>query len=327
MNQSHSQLCTFISKAQAVHGSVYDYQHVEYVNTHTPVTIMCSSHGAFLVRPVKHISGKQGCPRCSKLNRVLNDTRFHSLEQIIEDAQSIHAAKYHYVRLDQHNSEYITTNDTLTIECSVHGQFSQTINKHLYIKTGCPKCATARTAKTRAKTLDQFVLDSTAVHGSLYGYDHARYQSAHQYITVTCPTHGNFSITPANHILQQQGCNKCAASQPERIMMQACIDAGVDAVAQYKPNGCVSPMTGSQLRFDLYIASHNLLIEYDGIYHYQPIDHGVGCEAALHKLERQQLYDHTKTQYAAANDIRLVRIPYFSPIPVYQHVTQLLRTT
>lgn len=55
---------TFISKAKEVHGNKYNYEHVHYVNTHTPVEIICPIHGSFWKMPYKHNSDKQGCPQC-----------------------------------------------------------------------------------------------------------------------------------------------------------------------------------------------------------------------------------------------------------------------
>lgn len=56
----------FISKAVTVHGNKYDYSAVEYVDTHTKVTIKCNTHGEFKQTPNSHISGEQGCPLCGE---------------------------------------------------------------------------------------------------------------------------------------------------------------------------------------------------------------------------------------------------------------------
>ncbi len=55
----------FIEDATQLHGDIYDYSEVEYVNTHTPVTIICKSCGCkFLQQPANHLCGN-GCPECS----------------------------------------------------------------------------------------------------------------------------------------------------------------------------------------------------------------------------------------------------------------------
>ena len=56
----------FIEESIKVHGNKYDYSKVEYKNNKTPVCIICPKHGEFWMTPNKHISSKQGCPKCSE---------------------------------------------------------------------------------------------------------------------------------------------------------------------------------------------------------------------------------------------------------------------
>lgn len=81
----------FITKAKQVHGDKYDYSRVLYVDSITPVCIVCPDHGEFKQRPAMHLSGK-GCPGCAneKVRRALSDTR----ETFIEKARKVHGNKY-----------------------------------------------------------------------------------------------------------------------------------------------------------------------------------------------------------------------------------------
>ena len=54
----------FINKAIIIHGSIYDYSLVNYVNARTKVQIICKTHGIFEQRPDDHLHHK-GCPICS----------------------------------------------------------------------------------------------------------------------------------------------------------------------------------------------------------------------------------------------------------------------
>lgn len=54
----------FIEEAKKVHGELYEYHKVEYVNTNSKVCIVCKIHGDFWQTPSSHIRGK-GCPYCS----------------------------------------------------------------------------------------------------------------------------------------------------------------------------------------------------------------------------------------------------------------------
>lgn len=53
----------FILDAKKIHGDLYDYSMVEYVNAKTPVKIICKTHGIFEQKPNYHLCGN-GCPKC-----------------------------------------------------------------------------------------------------------------------------------------------------------------------------------------------------------------------------------------------------------------------
>lgn len=61
-----------------------------------------------------------------------------------------------------------------------------------------------------------------------------------------------------------------------------------------------------RLRFDFYIPSVNILIEYDGIQHFEPIEYFGGEEHYI----RQVANDKIKNQYCLDHNIQLIRIPY-----------------
>ena len=54
----------FIEEATKVHGGLYEYHKVDYVNGKTKVCIVCPIHGDFWQSPTNHLKGK-GCPYCS----------------------------------------------------------------------------------------------------------------------------------------------------------------------------------------------------------------------------------------------------------------------
>lgn len=56
----------FIRRAIEAHGNKYDYSKVIYINSYTPVEIICPLHGPFWQNPSSHISRRHpnGCPVC-----------------------------------------------------------------------------------------------------------------------------------------------------------------------------------------------------------------------------------------------------------------------
>lgn len=313
----------FIDQASKIHNGAYLYDKVKLVNTHTPVIITCPVHGDFLKRPVKHISAKEGCPECSKKAKVSSRCKFTNFDEIVEAASTVHQFEYQYHKVVSSN-QYITTNDTLVINCPIHGAFEQTINKHIYQKTGCPQCFVDRNARKRTKTTEQFIKDSIQVHGDLYDYTDTVYYGAHKPVQIKCKQHGIFEITPANHILKQQGCNLCHTSGPELIIHQMLTENNINFVHQYSTDQCVSPFTGRPLKFDFFLPDHRIIIEYDGIYHYEAIDHGLGPQDASDRLNRQQYHDSVKDSYAELMGYKMIRIPYFDDINIRDRLDAIL---
>ena len=55
----------FIKKAKKVHGDKYNYSLVNYINSKTPIKIVCPIHGIFEQTPNNHLKGS-GCPHCPR---------------------------------------------------------------------------------------------------------------------------------------------------------------------------------------------------------------------------------------------------------------------
>jgi len=61
----------------------------------------------------------------------------------------------------------------------------------------------------KQKTTAVFIEDAISVHGNEYTYNSAVYNGVKINLLVTCRTHGDFSVTPSNH-LAGRGCPLCA---------------------------------------------------------------------------------------------------------------------
>jgi len=59
----------FIARARKVHGGLYRYGWVKYVNRRTKVSITCLKHGLFEQRPNDHTDG-HGCLECANIHNT-----------------------------------------------------------------------------------------------------------------------------------------------------------------------------------------------------------------------------------------------------------------
>lgn len=125
----------FLLEAKLRHpNSGYKYDSTTYVNTHTPMRIICPIHGEFWVTPKSHLLYE--CKKCSYLKRAKNYTL--TTEEFINKAKQKHGNKYDYSK-----SIYVGTKIPLIIICPKHGEFLQQPNMHL-CGEGCPKCNSSK---------------------------------------------------------------------------------------------------------------------------------------------------------------------------------------
>lgn len=68
-------------------------------------------------------------------------------------------------------------------------------------------------------------------------------------------------------------------------------------------------------RFDFYLLSLKTIIEYNGIQHYQPVEHFGGQE----EFQKRQLYDKIKTKWCQNNKIKEIIIKYNEDVTVRLH--------
>lgn len=190
----------FISKANEIHGSKYDYRLVEYKNNSIKVKVVCKEHGIFLQTPRDHLTGR-GCVPCS-LERKSSSQRM-SGEDFLLKAVEVHGRKYDYSMV-----VFLNNKSRIWIICSEHGGFEQTLSLHLS-GSGCPQCGFQRRAQTHLSSTSDFIISATKKHGNRYSYDFSDYVSAMTPIKIICRKHGAFMQKPSDH-LDGHGCAKCA---------------------------------------------------------------------------------------------------------------------
>lgn len=126
-------------------------------------------------------------------------------EQFIIKAKSVHYDRYDYSKVN-----YVNNRTKVSIICFKHGEFKQTPDSHMR-GSGCPYCA-----HNIASSTSKFIDKAISVHRNKYLYDLTNYVKAHAKVIITCPEHGAFSITPANH-LQGHGCPVCSGDKNNTI--------------------------------------------------------------------------------------------------------------
>lgn len=122
-----------------------------------------------------------------------------NIKEFIARGNIIHNDKYDYSKVNFENNK-----DKICIICPEHGEFYQSVDKHIYRKQGCPKCA----HPNANMTTEEFIEKAKRMHGDKYDYSNVEYRKMSDKVCIICPEHGEFWQTPKEH-LNGHGCSKC----------------------------------------------------------------------------------------------------------------------
>lgn len=180
----------FIERSREIHGNTYDYTNTIFNGTKKSVNILCPNHGSFTQLGINHLRG-MGCLQCGiDGGRLTRDT-------FIERATVVHGDRYDYS-----NVEITGADNKVSIVCSTHGVFFQRAADHMAGR-GCSLCN-----ERQQLSKEQFVKRANEKHSLKYLYDEVVYKNVTTKVLITCPTHGNFTQTPKDH-MRGDGCPTC----------------------------------------------------------------------------------------------------------------------
>ena len=106
-----------------------------------------------------------------------------------------------------------------------------------------------------------------------------------------------------------QSCPDCRmVSIGEEKIKQILKELNITFLTQYKIKECKDIFC---LPFDFYLPNYNILIEYDGLGHYEVSNRETSWRTK-ENVELTQKHDNIKTQYCKDNNIKFIRIPYYN---------------
>ena len=287
---------TFLKQAEDIHQGKYDYSKVEWKNTSSPITIICSIHGEFSQVPQNHIRLKCGCRKCGREITKSKLSKYNT-EYFVENAIKMHGDKYSYV-----NSKCFNATDKVDIECTIHGVFPQPANQHLQ-GHGCPKCNFDQMASDRSMGKENFIIRSKELFGDKFDYSKVEYNNGQTNVILKCKTHGEFKVRPNAHLSKKSGCPICNESKLERELASILEKQNVKYERQKK-----FKWLGKQ-SLDFYLPEYNLAIECQGIQHFKPVDFaGKGQEWANKAFEDIKKRDDIKLKKCSAHNIEMIYV-------------------
>lgn len=121
-----------------------------------------------------------------------------------------------------------------------------------------------------------------------------------------------------NNFINGTRCAACKESVGEANIRRFLTENDITFESQKSFKGLVLV---KPLSYDFYLPNHNVLIEFQGVQHYQPVDLFGGEEG----FKKQRIKDELKRRYAKENGLKLIEIPY--TYNNYKKVKRLLETT
>ncbi len=214
----------FIDKSKKLFPRRYDYNATVFDGTTKEVTIICKKkgHGAFTQLAGNHLTGREGCHKCARLNAGRPEEQSSVSARTAQRGSELiarrisqkeferRARKKHKNRYDLSEAVYETQSDPVRVICKSHGPF-QIAPHNLWRGGNCPKCAKAEAGNAHRLNPIVFLERARLKHGNKYDLSQVKYTVAKAKIKPICKIHGPFTVLPAN-FLRGTGCPKCASS-------------------------------------------------------------------------------------------------------------------
>lgn len=307
----------FVAKAMKVHNGFFSYEKTEYKGANKKVVVTCPIHGDFEVKANNHLMG-MNCAKCTSEGIVHKITplpqKNPSTKKLTRDAFLIKAREIHGWKYDYAKTEYKNGREKVIVTCPEHGDFQISPYKHLS-GVGCPSCA-----KNKPLTTEEFIKKARNIHGLNYSYEKSEYVSTHNPVIITCPIHGDFQQSPANHF-RGQGCPQCTQSRMEEEISILLEKNGIVFEAEKTFDWLKDKKS---MYLDFYLPEYQIGIECQGLQHFEPLSIFGGQE----KFENAKRRDTLKKQLCINHGLTLLYYANYErefPYIVYTKKNELLK--
>ena len=200
----------------------------------------CEKHGYFKTKPAQLLTNCC-CKECNREKK---------LEELKHKTKDFYGVNYEVF----YNNE---TDKKINVKCKKHNIVTLLWKQHLFKnKFICSECYKEERLKDNEKS---FFKRANELYNGFYSYKND-YTISQNYITAICPIHGEFKVTPNDHLCKHSGCPKCGnrLSNGEDEIFDYCKSVDINTVQRDK--SIINPY-----ELDIYIPSKRIAIEYNGL--------------------------------------------------------------
>lgn len=277
----------------------YEYIDKETVNNKTVIKYICPNHRDRGIQTAPFLSIKEKhkvCKFCNGRGRDIEELR-NLMHNINENIQVI---------------DYLPRKNGLKVvscKCKIDDCEWQPLELNLLKGQGCPECGRRGTDDAHRIPQDKKMEILYAKHNDINFLSTPRV--AIDKVKCECKRCGHIWEAMYYNLSKENStsCPACRFSHGEKKIAKYLKEWGF----KYIPQKIFDDLQFKRkLRFDFYLPEHNILIEYDGQFHYSPIIFkGQPYEYALFNYDKTVKSDIAKESYCKSNKIPLIRIPYW----------------
>lgn len=263
----------------------YDLPIEDYRGASVKIKHKCSKGHIYEQTPNSHLSG-YGCPKC-------NGTYSYTPEEYYNLCKEKH--------LDLPIEDYINNKTKIKHKCSRGHIYKQTPSNHLKGHL-CFKCSIDSNTLKRTFTTQEYY-NKCKEEG--FDLPIENYVNNKTKIKHKCSKGHVYTQAPDMHTgTKTQGCPICNESHGEKFIRNYLDKNSI----KYESQKTFKDLKDrAYLSYDFYLPDYNILIEYQGIQHYESVKFN-GKDAT--NLDKQKLHDNLKRTYAKDNGYRLLELKY-----------------
>lgn len=289
---SHSAYETFLNRLQKL-----DTLNIlsDYIDHYTPVVFHCNECNKTFNATPKRMYTWSECPKCASLRAAkLKRTNYQEFDIKIKNM-------FPNIKL---LTQYITAKEPIDCYCNICKNQWRTTPDRLLKGKGCKFCSKRESGLRRRKTEKQFLEELKNINPNIEVV--GKYNGAGEKIECKCKICSTEWNPRASHLLEGIGCPECFMPHGERKIRDFLNMHSIEYVSQHSYNDLIG-IHGGFLSYDFYLPYYNLLIEFQGKQHEEPIEYFGGYEY----FKIQQEHDRMKREYAIQHSIQLLEIWYY----------------
>jgi len=272
-----------------------------YINMKTKLNVTHKSCGnSYEVTPDEFIHGGNRCPECMRNKLTKEQTKTH--QKFVEEVFELVENNYSVL------SEYTHNKVKIRMKHNTCGhEYEVRPYAFLHGNSRCPKCF-----GTPKKTTEEFKDEVSKLVGEEYTVL-GKYFGNKKNIKMKHNICGHvWNVAPAHFLNTGTRCPECAnyKSKGELKVIKYLTEKNISYINN-KPHESLNNHL-----FDFQFPNRNLILEYDGIQHYQPVELFGGQK----QFEIQKEKDQEKNDFCESNGINLVRVPYWN----YEKLEEIL---